>query len=58
VVIQPDAHPERLARAAARFHLGDKQGALADLDWLLDRNPPGLDRQQLLELRRLWGRKQ
>jgi serine protease Do len=57
VIIHPEAYPQRLSRAAARFHLGDKQGALADLDWLLDHNPPELDRERVLELRRLWNRK-
>jgi regulator of sirC expression with transglutaminase-like and TPR domain len=52
VTVAPDWADERLMRAGARFQSGDKQGALADIDWLLEHNPPGLDRERVLELRR------
>jgi regulator of sirC expression with transglutaminase-like and TPR domain len=52
VTVAPDWADERLMRAGARFQAGDKQGALADIDWLLEHNPPGLDRERVLELRR------
>jgi regulator of sirC expression with transglutaminase-like and TPR domain len=53
VLLVPDAAEERLTRAAARYRLGDRNGAIADLDYLLGSNAPGIDRQRLLELRKL-----
>lgn len=58
LAVQPDLLDERLARAAARFQLGDRAGSLADVDWLLERNPPGLNREQALELRRFLSKKE
>lgn len=51
--VAPDAADERVTRAQVRLQSGDRQGALADLNWLLEHNPPGLDRERLLELRRI-----
>src|SRR5262249_21759023 len=51
LVIKPDLLEERLARAGARYQLGDRSGSLADVDWLLEHNPPGLNREQALKLR-------
>lgn len=48
---------ERLLRSAARYQNGDRAGALADLDWLLQNNPPGINRERLLQLRRLLDKK-
>jgi regulator of sirC expression with transglutaminase-like and TPR domain len=53
VTVAPDSATERLARAGFRYQTGDKRGSIADLDWLLERNPPGLDRERVLELRRI-----
>jgi regulator of sirC expression with transglutaminase-like and TPR domain/S1-C subfamily serine protease len=53
VSLAPDNATERLARAGFRYQNGDRQGSIADLDWLLDHNPPGLDRERVLELRRI-----
>ncbi len=43
---------ERLHRAAARYQLGDKKGAIADLDILLENPSPEINRERLLELRK------
>jgi regulator of sirC expression with transglutaminase-like and TPR domain len=51
VLLVPDGAEARLARAAARYRLGDRNGAIADLDYLLSNNIPGIDREQLLKLR-------
>jgi regulator of sirC expression with transglutaminase-like and TPR domain/S1-C subfamily serine protease len=51
LAIKADLLEERLARAGARYQLGDRAGALADVDWLLEHNPPGLDRAQAMKLR-------
>jgi serine protease Do len=53
LLIAPEAADERLARAAARFQAGDRQGSLADLDWLVDHPTKGMDRERILELRRM-----
>jgi serine protease Do len=53
LTIEPDRVEDRLVRAGARYQAGDRKGALADLDWLLDHAPDGVDRTRLLELRRL-----
>ena len=46
------ASPVILTRAAARYRLGDRVGAIADIDYLLKSDLPGLNRQKLLDLRR------
>jgi regulator of sirC expression with transglutaminase-like and TPR domain len=56
LTIAPDRVEDRLVRAGARFRAGDRKGALADLDWLLANAPEGVDRERLLELRRLVSR--
>ncbi len=49
----PEAVEERLMRAGGRWQTGDRDGALRDIDWLLDRKPAGLDLDKVRELRRL-----
>jgi regulator of sirC expression with transglutaminase-like and TPR domain len=56
VAIAPDAGPERLLRAAVRSQSGDRQGALEDVDWLLEHRPAGTDLERVLELQRLLSR--
>ena len=51
LTIMPDLIEERVLRAANRFQNGDKQGALEDVDWLLDNNPPGINREKMLQLK-------
>jgi serine protease Do len=51
VLLVPDGVEERLTRAAARYRLGDKSGALADIDFLLGSDLPGVDRAKLEKLR-------
>jgi serine protease Do len=53
VVLAPDNATERLTRAGLRYQAGDKKGSIADLDWLLEHDTPGLDRERVLELRRI-----
>ena len=48
----PDAVEERLMRAGGRWQTGDPDGALADVDWLLDHHPEGVDLERVRELRR------
>jgi len=50
VVLDPQAAEERGVRAALRFQNGDRQGALEDVDWLLDHRPAGLDVERIQEL--------
>jgi regulator of sirC expression with transglutaminase-like and TPR domain len=53
LVATPDAVEERLMRAGGRWQTGDRDGALLDIDWLLDRKPEGVDLERVRELRRL-----
>jgi regulator of sirC expression with transglutaminase-like and TPR domain len=53
LVIDPDAAPERAVRAGLRYQGGDKQGALADVDWLLEHEPEGIDLDRVRQLRRV-----
>jgi serine protease Do len=55
LAIAPDAAQERLLRAAARLEIGNKAGAREDVDWLLEHEPPGINRERVLELRGLLG---
>ena len=49
----PDAAEERLMRAGGRWQAGDRDGALADIDWVLNHKPDGVDLERVRELRRL-----
>jgi regulator of sirC expression with transglutaminase-like and TPR domain len=53
LVIAPDGANERLMRAGVRFRNGDRQGALQDVDWLLDHRPQEINLERVRELRRL-----
>jgi serine protease Do len=53
LVIAPDGGRERLMRAGVRFQGGDRQGALQDVDWLLEHRPPGVNLERVEELRRM-----
>lgn len=52
VVLGPDNALDRLARARLRLQLLDVPGAKEDLQWILDRRPPGIDVDRLAELYR------
>jgi serine protease Do len=52
VTVDPDRAEERWARALLRFQTGQRQGALADVDWLLEHGPEGMDRKAVQELRK------
>ena len=39
-------------RALVRYRLGDRKGALEDLDWILEKKPGGIDLERVRELRR------
>jgi serine protease Do len=53
LIATPDAVEERLMRAGGRWQTGDRDGALRDVDWLLDRQPEGVDLERVRELRRV-----
>jgi regulator of sirC expression with transglutaminase-like and TPR domain len=53
LVLAPDSTEERLRRAGIRFRLGDRTGALQDIDRLLEQAPEGVNRERLLELRQM-----
>lgn len=47
LAISPDESQERFQRAILRYQSGDPKGAREDVEWLLDRRPPGLDYDRL-----------
>lgn len=51
LALHPEAAGERFQRALLRVQEKDLDGARDDLDWLLDRRPPGLDYQRLQQYR-------
>src|SRR5262249_17355073 len=53
LAIAPDAANERLHRAAARLQIGHRAGAQEDVDWLMEHESDGINRDNVLELRRL-----
>jgi regulator of sirC expression with transglutaminase-like and TPR domain len=53
LTITPDSPPERWIRAVLRYEAGQHEGALVDVDWLLDNNPGEVPLERVRELRRL-----
>jgi regulator of sirC expression with transglutaminase-like and TPR domain len=53
VTADPDAAADRALRARLRFQTGDREGALRDVDWLLEKQPEGIDLESVREMRRL-----
>jgi regulator of sirC expression with transglutaminase-like and TPR domain len=53
LAIAPEAAEERGARAVLRFQTGKQKESLADVDWLLEHQPEGLDLDKLREFRRM-----
>jgi serine protease Do len=53
LAVSPDAAPQRGMRALLRHRTGDRDGALQDVDWLLEHQPEGIDVEALREFRRL-----
>ena len=53
VAVAPESAEERGLRAALLFQMGDRSGALQDVDWLLEHNPEGLDVQRVRQFRRM-----
>jgi regulator of sirC expression with transglutaminase-like and TPR domain len=55
LTIAPDSAEERWMRALLRNTDGDKTGAKADVSWLLEHRPAGLDVEKVEEFRRFLG---
>jgi regulator of sirC expression with transglutaminase-like and TPR domain len=51
VMLNPTSARDRGMRALVRAQAGDQQGALEDVDWLLDKQPEGVDLDRLQEFR-------
>lgn len=51
VAIRPDSPESRIMRSQARAMTKRTAGAVEDLDWLIERTPPGLSRVQAMRLR-------
>lgn len=53
LAVDPQAHQDRWVRAVFRFQAGQRTGALADCERLLEADPPGIDLDRVRELRRI-----
>jgi regulator of sirC expression with transglutaminase-like and TPR domain len=53
LTVDPDAAQDHGLRAGLRYQQGDREGALADVDWLLEHEPEGLDLERVRAMRRL-----
>jgi regulator of sirC expression with transglutaminase-like and TPR domain len=53
VAVDAEAVQERAMRMFLRYQTGDREGALQDVDWLLEHKPQGLDVERVREFRRL-----
>ncbi len=51
VAIQPDSAQSRMLRSQARALTKRTTAAIEDLDWLIERTPPGFDPVQVMQLR-------
>lgn len=52
LAIDPERAPERFERSRVRFQADDREGAIEDLQWMVDNKPPGVNIdliRQLLE---------
>jgi regulator of sirC expression with transglutaminase-like and TPR domain len=52
LTVQPDAAEARAMRVSLRAQQGDREGALKDLDWLLEKEPEGVDLEKLRAYRK------
>lgn len=52
VLLNPDGAQDRGLRALMRAQAGDREGALKDVDWLLEQQPEGVDVDRLRAFRR------
>jgi serine protease Do len=51
LVVEPDAHDKRWLRALLRFRSGQRTGAIADCDYLLEHAPAGPELERVRDLR-------
>jgi regulator of sirC expression with transglutaminase-like and TPR domain len=53
LAVAPETVEDRSMRAVLRRDVGDRAGALADIDWLLQNQPEGVDLDRVREFRQL-----
>ena len=58
LAVNPDAPSEHMLRAAARFQLGNREGALEDVDWILDHQPENINLERVREFRKMLERRE
>ena len=51
VALVPDDGEYRMMRAIARHETDRDHGAIEDLDWLIDRRPPGININEVQQMR-------
>ena len=52
LVLEPNSAAYRGMRAVLRFEAGRLTAAIADLDWVLENPPPGIDIAAIMQMRR------
>ena len=57
LVLEPDSIPYRGMRAVLRAESGRQAAALADLDWIIEKQPPGVDIDQIMRMRENFSRR-
>jgi regulator of sirC expression with transglutaminase-like and TPR domain len=53
VTVDAEAAEARGLRAGLLYQQGDREGALRDVDWLLEHQPEGLDLDRVRQMRRI-----
>lgn len=53
VTVTPDTPEERWLRAQLRYHAGQKEGSLEDVQWLLEKQPEGIELEAVQGLQKL-----
>jgi hypothetical protein len=56
IALEPEAFQLRGMRAVLHAEMGRVAAALADLDWILKTEPPGLDLEQVRRMRTIFER--
>jgi regulator of sirC expression with transglutaminase-like and TPR domain len=58
LAIAPESVEDRSLRAVVRTQTGNRTGALADVDWLLKKQPDGIDLERVRQFRQFLEREQ
>ncbi len=54
VMLRPESVPDRGLRAVLRSETGRRAAAIRDLDWILEKQPPGIDLERIRQMRQFF----